>query len=108
MRLVKHPLPQVRLVNLTQHPVTFIGEITLEVHPSGQVARIDSVSNPSWVGSIGVNITRPTKKDIIGLPEYTSGTIFITSPEVAGIARRADVMSPIYRDGFARGLQAYC
>lgn len=84
------------LINLTPHVLNLIaadGSIT-DIQPSGDVARVASSS--AVVATInGINVSKQTFGDVVGLPAAQDGVVFIVSRMVKDrVADRSDVLVP--------------
>lgn len=79
-------------VNLTPHPITLVNGPTIA--PSGSVARCSSTSTEVGTHE-GVTLVRTVFGAVTGLPEPTSGTVFIVSALVrTALPGRTDLASP--------------
>jgi len=85
----------VEIVNLTPHSINIVmgnGEVRT-IPPSGTIARCRETSE--IVGDInGIPVIRKSFGNVEGLPDPSSGVIYITSALVANAARREDVVCP--------------
>lgn len=85
-----------RFVNLTRYTIEVWvpGEICAdEFEPSGAVAEFKAISTTKesiW----GIPMRNCDTGPVLNLPEPTDGVVYIVSPSVAKVAKRADVVAP--------------
>jgi hypothetical protein len=89
-------MENIQFVNLTPYTIEIWvpGQIVAdEFKPSGTVAEIKEVTTSGetlW----GIPMRKCHIGPVLNLPEPTNGTIFIVTPRVAKVAKRADVVAP--------------
>lgn len=86
-------MKEITIINATPHAVTIMdgdNNIIRALAPSGICPRC-SVTRETVSNIAGIPVNKSVFGEVVGLPEYQEGTIYIVSRVVAEAARRSDL-----------------